>query len=318
MLKMASVLSSILLVSLPLMAKQSVDKVIDVNQAKRLEVENVRGTISFHPWQHAQVKVVGELDEQTEQFIAELQGDRVVVKVKTPDNLNHGDWFSRQKESEGSSLHIYLPATLNLYAQGVSTDFSVEGLSQGVSISSVSGEVRGEQLAGDVRLKAVSGDMHLSQVNGALDLNNVSGNIKVEQVKGDVVVTNVSGDIVVQADAPSVKVNNVSGDTRLKFATVKRLRLSVVSDDADIELALAEDADIEANSVSGDIKLSFSQAPSARFDLHSSVSGDIRNKLTDDKPQEAKYGPGQKLKFTQGNGNSRVEVTTVSGNIEVK
>ena len=67
----------------------------------------------------------------------------------------------------------------------------------------------------------------------------------------------------------------------------------------------------------GNNLLAYVAMQSARFELEAHAGGSIRNHINDSKVSKVKYGPGQWIDFTEGNGNSRVRVSTVNGKVTV-
>jgi hypothetical protein len=83
----------------------------------------------------------------------------------------------------------------------------------------------------------------------------------------------------------------------------------------DSHFNLLKSGEVRANSVGGDIDLFFQSGVSARFDIQSHAGGRIRNDLSDDKMQRAKYGPRRWLEFSINGGDARVDVSTVGGDV---
>jgi DUF4097 and DUF4098 domain-containing protein YvlB len=90
------------------------------------------------------------------------------------------------------------------------------------------------------------------------------------------------------------------------------VRVESVSGDVRAVLSLAEGGRVDMQSVSGDVKLRFGQPVNGEFDVET-FSGDIENCFGPKPGRKSKYGPGTELRFTQGSGNGRVKVQTLSG-----
>jgi len=307
-------------ISLPVFATQKVDKQLPATANNNIEIENVRGVINIHGWDKAQVSVVGTLDPQTEKFIFEQQGNSIVIKIKTPSNIDRGNYFEKQlmHDEPGSNLTINVPAKAKLSFNGISTNIIVNNLQQRTDINTVSGTIKATNLGNTVNLNSVSGDITSTQLTGKINLSTVSGDIEDQQSTGRLSLQSVSGSVNSNSTATEVRAHSVSGVIKLNLAKLDSLELDTVSDNASANFTLNEHGSIKASSVSGDISLNFTKDVQASFRLTSNVGGRIINQLTKDKAIEAKYGPGSKLQFDTGNANGTVNVATVSGNIEVK
>ena len=89
----------------------------------------------------------------------------------------------------------------------------------------------------------------------------------------------------------------------------------------DIELSLLKLDDggrINIETVGGNARLNLPQNISATFDIHAHAGGRIKNALTNDKVNKAKYGPSSSLEFTSGKGDGDIEIDTINGKISLK
>ena len=55
----------------------------------------------------------------------------------------------------------------------------------------------------------------------------------------------------------------------------------------------------------------------AAVSMKTSAGGSIKNSLTNDQPSRAKYGPASNLQFSSGNGSGSIDISTVSGRLEL-
>ena len=68
--------------------------------------------------------------------------------------------------------------------------------------------------------------------------------------------------------------------------------------------------------VNGDVDVQFSGDVSARFDIET-FNGDITNCFGPKAERTSKYTPGLELSFTEGDGDGRVTITTLNGDIDM-
>ncbi len=270
-------------------AGEAVDKTLEVKPDGLVRIENVRGRIEVQGWDRSEVSVAGTLDDQTTKFTFETSGSTTTVKVETANNLNHG---------KGSDLVIRVPAGSRIRVGLVSADLFLKSLHGGVDSETVSGDID----AGDL--------------SGRVELQTVSGRIKVAGADGPVTLHSVSGDIGADTNAEEMHVSTVSGDASLSSdKRVKDASFTTVSGDVEISGDLADGARIRGSSTSGDVRLRVNRDAGAVVEL-SAGSGSIKNELTSDRAQRSIAG-SEDLEFTMGNGAGSIELTTVSGKLEL-
>lgn len=306
-------LAILLLVAAPavLAAGESVDETKDASADGFVTVNVTRGEVEFRGWDKNAVRVVGTLDEETEEFRFERDGEEVRIHVKV-NNQGSGWWGN----NDGSDLTIYLPEESSMTFAGVSTDVEVRDINGPVEVGVVSGDlVFG---AGIPRLTAqtVSGDIELRETDGRVRVTTVSGDVDSYRVKGDAEYSSVSGNILVEDGGPEMRIESVSGDIEVNNGTVSSLGGHSVSGDIDINIDPAEASNIEFDAVSGSIRVRLGGEVNARFDIETG-SGSIRNRLSDHKPRISKYMSEETLKFSLGEGEGQVMITTRSGDISL-
>ncbi len=307
------ILAIILLVSLSSSAQakgESVDETIDAKADGFVEIHVVRGEVDIRGWDKAAVRVVGTLDEKTKEFVFEVRDDETEIRVKIQDR-NSG-WFS----DYGSNLTVYIPVDSQLDFSGVSTDVDVRGVNNSVEIGVVSGDLFVEGAKGRVDVQSVSGDVELRETSGRLTVKSVSGDLEAIDAPGDAAYSTVSGDILVENGGEDLRLESVSGDIEVHHSTVTSLGGHSVSGDIDITVVPAEKATIEFDTVSGSIRLNLEGELNARFNIETG-SGTIRNRVSDDKPKESRYKRDETLRFTLGDGDGQVILTTRSGDISI-
>ncbi len=258
-----------------------------------------------------QISMAGEkVDDEAERLIFEKSGNRINIKVELP---NRGSW-----NSDGSELTIHMPANLRVNFESISSDVELQNLTYDITVKTVSGDIKATKLSENIELSSVSGTIKTSQLQGKINLATVSGDIEDKDSNGRLKLHAVSGEIKSESKANEVFVNNVSGDTELNLSKVSEFKMSAVSGDTKVDLFLQKNGVVKASSVSGSIKLDFQNDVAADFRLKANAGGDLINKLTKHKAEEAKYGPSSKLYFQTGNANASVRVSTVSGDVVVK
>jgi hypothetical protein len=307
---MAALTSASLLLTPLSIAGEKVDETLSSAGVNAVFIENLSGEVTIVGWDKASVTVKGELDDKAERLIFEKMGHTINIRAELPNRRN---W-----NSSGSDLIIHMPSHLRVYVESISSDVELENLSNNVSVKTVSGDIKATKLSDHIELSSVSGNIKTKALKGKIDLATVSGDIDDLYSDGRLQLKAVSGEITSDSKANEVLVNNVSVNTKLSLANVDEFNISSVSGDSEINLHLQNNGVVKASSVSGSFVLDFQNNITADFRLKSNTSGDLINKLTMHKAEEAKSGPSSKLYFQTGNASSTVRVSTVSGDVIVK
>lgn len=270
-------------------AGEAVDKTLAVKPDGLVRIENVRGHIEVQGWDRSDVTVSGTLDDLTKSFTFDTSGSTTTIKVETPDNLNRG---------EGSDLLIRVPAGSRVRVDLVSADLAMEGLHGGVDG------------------RTVSGDIDASDLKGTIVIGTVSGKVGVMGAAGPATFNSVSGNIDAQTDADQIRITTVSGDATVRSdARLKEITLHSVSGNLDVSSDLADGAQIKGSTTSGDIRFAVNPDVGAVVELRTTSSA-IKNRLSSDKPTREMSGGGT-LDATLGNGSGVIELTSISGQLEL-
>ena len=271
-------------------AGEAVDKTLDVKSNGLVRIENVRGEISVDGWERDQVQVVGTLDDRAKSLTFETVGATTTVRVETPDNLNRG---------EGSKLVIHVPQASRVRVDLVSADLHLTNLKGGVDAKTVSGGIEAADIGDRIELATISGDITLGRGVGPTSFSSVSGDIKAD------------------ADTSEIKIQTVSGGARVtSSARVQELTMHSVSGDLEVSASLADGAHVKGSTTSGDIRLAINPDAGVVVEMKSTAGGGIRNTLTHDRPSRDIAGAAS-LDLTLGNGQGGVELSTVSGRLEL-
>ena len=133
---------------------------------------------------------------------------------------------------------IAVPQEVNIDAQTVSGDLSVNGVRGPLDVQAVSGELMIEDAQGPLRLKSVSGDVAVKRYVGHVEGNTVSGDVTFDAVR-----------------IRSLILHTVSGDIDLKgvLEPARAHRFKTISGDVDLNLA-DPDLVVEFRTASGDLE----------------------------------------------------------------
>lgn len=270
---------------------REVDESIDAAPDGQVEIINISGSVEVFGWSRDRVEVKGDLGDKVEELILERNGDKVLVKVKVPRNNSN---------NISSDLVVRLPEDSSIDVSTVSADITVEDVAGEQMLHTVSGDVVTRSFGGDVSAQSVSGDI---DVTG----NGDDAETQANTVSGDVTVTNASGSVAAEV---------VSGDILVNDGSFERVSLNSVNGELDFQAGLRAAGRLTAESVNGDVDIRFEGSVNARFDIET-FNGDINNCFGPRAERTSKYAPGWELRFTEGDGDGRVTISTLNGDIDL-
>jgi DUF4097 and DUF4098 domain-containing protein YvlB len=304
-----------LCLSWAVLADENIDRSLDVSPTPYVQIEHVNGSAKVIAWDKSVVKVTGLLGARTKNFIFEKDDNEVLIKVKVKSNNGWSNWGS----DNGDDLEIFVPRQSNVYYSAVNADVELEQVLGGSRVETVNGSIDVKALAGRIRLESVNGRITADSLVGDVKISTVNGTIVSRSSKGkEDSYESVNGDIEVISESGDINVETVNGDIELQLGRVNQLNMDTVNGSIDAKLELDDNGEIEATSVGGSINIYLQHDISARFDIEGHAGGKITNQLSDDKVQEAKYGPNRWLKFSLNGGSAKVNVSTVSGRIRLE
>jgi DUF4097 and DUF4098 domain-containing protein YvlB len=270
-------------------ASRAIQETRQADPKGEVEIVNVAGDVVIEGWDRNEVEVSGKAGDGVDRVDVTSSRNRTSIQVV----MRSHTW----SDDGEAHLVVHVPAQSSVRANLVSANFKVTGVTGDMKVQTVSGNVHGEA-GGDLRATTVSGNVQVSA--------RAAKTIEVKTISGDIHLTGGGGE---------VDVTTVSGKATIELAEVNRARFKSISGDLIVALGLATDALIESESVSGDISLKFASMPAAQFDVEA-FSGDIKN-CFGPKPMEARYGPGSRLDFKNGEGHGQVRVNTKSGDVRL-
>lgn len=308
---------AIALVQLPAFAAgKTINAEREVSANEKIDIEVQSGAVNIVGTSAAKFIVTGELDEQAKGFELESAGGSTRFVVKMPRSTSY--WGDNDK-TEGSQLDIQVPVGAVLRFTGVNTEVVVKGVAGGTRLKTVNGNVTAQDLKEDIALETVNGDITSANNHGRLQLTTVNGSIRDQGSQGRRLnVESVNGEIRLDSRAEEVNFSVVNGEGELTLTGTSRLELSSVNGEVSAVLKESKTPKINGSSVSGSTRLTLDKDINARFELEASAGGSISNSLTNDKAEKAKFGPSSDLNFTTGSGDGEVEISTVSGDIDIR
>ena len=270
---------------------EEVDRTIDASSDGNVNISNISGSVTVNGWTRNSVEVTGTLGRNVEELILERDGDDIVIKVKVP---KHG---GRGIESD---LRISVPQDSSLDVGTVSADIDVSDVNGEQSLHTVSGDVTTEYTGGRMSAESVSGDVEISG-------DNSDGEVEASTVSGDVTLFRVSGEI---------EASTVSGSVVVDEGSIDRADLGTVNGEIIFQAEFRDGGKLSIETVNGDVDVDFVGKVSARFEIDT-FNGGIRNCFGPKAERTSKYAPGWELEFTEGDGDGRVEISTLNGGVNI-
>ena len=181
------------------------------------------------------------------------RGGRHVVLV---EQRNRIEWGPIQISWGGDvEVRVNCPVGSELELNGASTEFRAEGQYGRVSARTASGDVWLGEVNGKLEVKTASGDVNLERVlaDGS-SLQTVSGDVEIRHVEADLTLRTVSGDVDLGTIRGPVSVSTTSGDVSLRSLEAGELRVQSVSGDSRIGIGRGTRIWVDASSISGDMR----------------------------------------------------------------
>ncbi len=275
-------------------AQTPIDQTRAVDADARIDVANIKGSISITGWDQPQVTISGTLGRGSKGLSVEGDARHLRIKVEAPER----GWFNWGSDTSmgDTTLVLKVPRGATLDIDSVSADVELTGVAgSALTLATVSGKLRVDSSAARVDIDSVSGDVDFTGPAGKAEFETVSGSIRVRGLGGEIDLETVSGDI--DAD----------------IGSYRRLDAQTVSGDINVRGTPANDGDIQLESMSGDLQLQLPEAIPARLKA-STFSGRIRSDFS--------AGSGdtnaKRLDATLGAGSAQVRLETFSGDIEIR
>jgi DUF4097 and DUF4098 domain-containing protein YvlB len=289
-MKRMTVLILSTLLAMPLAAEE-VDRTLDAAADGHVYVSNISGSITINGWSRNEVEVTGEIGRNVEELIFERDGDKITIKVKVPRNSGRGI---------ESDLEIQVPQDSSIDVGTVSADIEVEEVRGEQKLNTVSGDIDSEGGRSDVTAAAVSGDIDINgqRQEAETRVNSVSGDVTLFRVAGIVAAESVSGDVIVdEGSFDRVGLNTVNGEILFRGQ-------------------LRDDGKLKAETVNGSVDIDFAEGVSGRFEVDT-FNGDIDNCFGGKPERTSKYTPGWEWSHQDSDGDARVAVSTLNGDVTI-
>jgi hypothetical protein len=242
----------------------------------------VHGTIHANNWLFSNENAVHQVESNPP---IEQSGSSIRIGYNLPDDVKR---------------HIAIDYEITVPAQTAADAHSGSG---NVDISGVNSGVRAQTGSGDIRLRDVSGRQYAHTGSGNIRAENAAAPFEAQTGSGDIEASLTgSGDVDVHTGSGTIHVTGVKGGVRAQTGS------------GDIESDGTVTGPWTLRSGSGSIRLAVGSSAGFNLDLHTS-SGSIHSELPI--TVQGSMG-GHELKGTVRGGGPTVEVSTSSGDVEIR
>lgn len=322
-------------------------KEFSLEEPLSLEIEDPRGEIILESHNLNKIiiqttKIVEAKDSKEAEELAqkiridiEKAGALVSIKTKYQRTDRGGFWerlFSGRKSVEGYvSYHIFVPKDIReadisvtsgeirtFYLKGklnlsaTSGDIELAGVEGEISSSATSGNIQARDLKGKISLEGTSSDMQVKNLEGDLSIDCTSGTVNIEEFKGSLKSSQTSGDLEGRGLKGDVSVTTTSGDVSVE-QTDGGLTLNSTSGNLEAKTQIVPSKNYYLKTTSGEVYLSISKGAQADLKLET-TSGEISLNL----PMVLKTASRSSLSGKLGSGGAKIEIETVSGDINIE
>lgn len=251
---------------------------------------------------HGDVKVLGGSEEPKLTATVTVRG---ITQEEARNKV--ADWTPVVEEAEG-----YVSLKQSPESVSESIEITVpEGVL--VEVTADSGDVTIKETNAAVHVKALAGDVVVERAKGRVRVHSHAGNINLARIEGaDVEIENRAGDVSLHAVSGNVKIRSAAGDIKATELAPTTANIETVSGDVMIDIAEPVTSDIVIRSVSGDVLLDLDRRSDCRVAL-SSVSGSVNTSLSLEDLAHSR----ERITGRMGQGTGSVEVSTVSGSVNV-
>lgn len=296
-------------------ATGSFERTLDASGPIRLELSDTAGDISIKGSSdkkvhiHAQVRVSGFGFESSDKRLAELIASPPVEQKG--DTIRIGKDFTHL-HNVSISYTIDVPHDTEVTTALVSGSETVRGVRGPVKVTAVSGSIHVDGVERDAELSTVSGSIDASNVNNDVRASSASGAVSVSNVKGAVSAKALSGSTLVTNPGGRVEAGTASGSIDVQGAK-SDVKAHAASGRITIRGNPAGNCFWDLKTASGTVQIAVPAA--ANFHLSAeAVSGEIRADIPIVVEEQSKHS----LRARMGDGGGRVEVHTVSGEIQIR
>ena len=286
--RFASLAAAALFAATPLLAQTKVEKRLPLGMEGAFRIMNMVGSVTVHGWNK----------------------DTVMVRASVPqfDKLRMGGTYTGAKmfienaderDPKPTRLEVWVPARTRLWIKTATANIDVTG---------------------------VDGQLDLYVVSGTIDVNGNPGELNAEAIDGDIHVIgspawlrakSASGVITLRGSSSDAALSTVSGAIRVDGGNFERTKIETVTGNITFSGMLDRSGTFDFDTHSGSIDIGIPDKVNADISVVT-ISGEIINKLSKNRPVSGRFGHGVELNIETGVGGAKVSVRTFKGPVTLR
>ncbi|MEP7185505.1 MAG: DUF4097 family beta strand repeat-containing protein [Rhodanobacter sp.] len=269
----------------------------DATATTHISIRNIAGTVNIIAWDRNELQVGGRLGDGTKPLAITGSKDDLEVKVEPLGGSGLFNWGGDSRMAP-TTLVLHVPRAASLAVDVISAPLVIDGMDGGkIDVNAVSAKVR---------INARTPSLTVDNVSGGIELAGHAEKAELQTVSGDILAPSLGGDAELQT---------ISGRIRVSGGPWRKLTLSTVSGDVQLNGGVTAHGNLDIDSMSGNVQLQLPASTSAN--LHaSSFSGDLHSDFGT--PKESGHGPGSSLQTQLGDGQGKINIETFSGDLRVR
>lgn len=187
-----------------------------------------------------------------------------------------------------------------------------------VILRSMTGSLTVRGVKGSADLHTNNGDVEVTDGAERIEMATLSGDVTGLRLRGAVEATSLNGTVTLtDVQGRSVHAESTSGDLELINVVSRDIDVSTVSGEVDFIGPLEAQGQYSFQSHSGTVTLTIPPTTSARFSVET-FSGDVDSDFPYTLQPNRERRQGQRLEFSVGAGEARVNAESFSGSILIK
>lgn len=238
----------------------------------------------------------------------------VIAKAKfrgatQEDAQAKADRYTLVAESSDHSVDIK-----QAHESGLDVDIEVfVAATPAVEIKSGAGDVHIVDTKNGCRVRSSAGAIYVAGMAGPIDVSADSGDVKIERSEsGNLVVENKSGNIDVDSVTSNMNLRSASGDISVRSSHGKTIAVEAVSGDISLDIPLAITGSLSVRTVNGNAKISIADGSDARVAITT-----LRGMAQTDLELQDRAQSDQRITGRLGEGNGTIDISAVTGNVEL-
>jgi DUF4097 and DUF4098 domain-containing protein YvlB len=291
------------------------DRTLTVSGPIRMELSNPSGNVDIRGSADGKVHIRGKVTAGWSVFGSSEKNVQEVIAnppiEQKADTIRIGKNTSWVK-NVSIDYQIETPHDTEIDAGVASGGMTIDNVRGPVKASSASGYVHIYRVDRDTQISAASGSIEASGIAGYLRVSSASGEVSITEVKGEVKVNAASGSVRIQKPGDRVEASAASGTITITGAN-NDLKVHAISGTINVTGDPSANHLWELKTVSGSVDLHVPQNASFLLSAEA-TSGDIRTGIPVILEEQNKHS----LRAHVGNSSGRIEVHTVSGEINIR